>query len=175
MRLSPRLAEAEARRDLLRPLALIAERLEGLVLIGWVNRSFYQRIAATMCDENSVRAQLIGNLHDERRDPFRRSCNRDCAVPVIPSTASVSGEIRAASEGIERLTLTDPAVDLDRAAVLLGHDVVADREAEAGALAGRLGGKERLEQPVLDLGRNADAIVPRANLDDIAEVSRHHL
>ena len=48
---------------------------------------------------------------------------------------------------------------VDRAAMLLGHDVVADREAEAGALAGRLGGEKRLEQFVPDLGRNAAAIV----------------
>ena len=38
-------------------------------------------------------------------------------------------------------------------------DIVADREAEAGALAGRLRREERLEQFVFDLGRNADAII----------------
>ena len=38
--------------------------------------------------------------------------------------------------------LADPAVDLDRAAVLLGDDVPADRQVETGALAGGLGGKE---------------------------------
>jgi hypothetical protein len=32
----------------------------------------------------------------------------------------------------------DPAVDLDRAAMLLGDDVPADRQAEPGAFAGRL-------------------------------------
>src|ERR1700719_2579122 len=36
----------------------------------------------------------------------------------------------------------EPAVDLDRAAVLLGDDVPADRQAETGALAGGLGRKE---------------------------------
>jgi hypothetical protein len=41
--------------------------------------------------------------------------------------------------------LADPAIDGDRPAMLLRHDVVADREAEAGALAGRLGREERLE------------------------------
>ena len=42
----------------------------------------------------------------------------------------------------------DLAVDLDRAAMLLGDDVIADREAEPGAFAGRLGREERLEQLV---------------------------
>jgi hypothetical protein len=37
------------------------------------------------------------------------------------------------------------AIDGDRAAMLLRHDVVADREPEPGAFAGRLGGEERLE------------------------------
>ena len=55
------------------------------------------------------------------------------------------------------------------AAVLLRDDVVADRQAEAGALAGRLGGEERLEQLVPDLGRNADAVVAHADLDRVAE------
>ena len=59
--------------------------------------------------------------------------------------------------------------------MLLGHDVVADREPEAGPLAGRLGREERLKQLVLDLGRNADAVVADADLDCIAEISRRHL
>ena len=51
------------------------------------------------------------------------------------------------------------------AAVLLGDDFVADRQPEPGAFAGRLGGEERLEQLVLDLGGNADAVVAHAHLD----------
>ena len=38
--------------------------------------------------------------------------------------------------------------------MLLGHNIVADREAEAGAFASRFGGEERLKELVLDLGRN---------------------
>jgi hypothetical protein len=41
--------------------------------------------------------------------------------------------------------LADLAGDLDRAAMLLRDDVVTDRQTEARPLAGRLGGKERLE------------------------------
>ena len=40
--------------------------------------------------------------------------------------------------------IADLAIDGDRAAMLLGHDVVADRQAETGSLAGRLRGEERL-------------------------------
>src|SRR5690242_16117257 len=42
------------------------------------------------------------------------------------------------------------AVNADAAAVLLRDDIVAHRQAEARALTRRLGGEERLEQPVLD-------------------------
>jgi hypothetical protein len=43
--------------------------------------------------------------------------------------------------------LADLAVDFNRAAVLLGDNVIADREAEAGPLAGRFCREERLKQP----------------------------
>jgi hypothetical protein len=42
--------------------------------------------------------------------------------------------------------------------MLLGHDVVANREAEAGPFPGRLGREKRLEQLVLDLRWNPDAV-----------------
>jgi hypothetical protein len=53
--------------------------------------------------------------------------------------------------------------------VLLGHDVVADREAESGSLAGWPGGKERLKELVLDLGRNAGAVVVDTEFNGEAE------
>src|SRR5580693_5990547 len=62
----------------------------------------------------------------------------------------------------------EPAVDLDRAAVLLRDDVIADRETQPGAFAGRLGRKERLEQFVPDLGGDAGAVVPHPDLDCLA-------
>src|SRR5438105_2554103 len=52
--------------------------------------------------------------------------------------------------------LADPAVDRDCAAMPLSDDVVADREPKPGALASRLGGEERLEELVPDVGRDAD-------------------
>jgi len=58
--------------------------------------------------------------------------------------------------------------------MLLGHDVVADREAKAGSLASRLGREERLEQLVLDLRRDTNAVVADADLHCLAELSRGH-
>src|SRR5260370_26516905 len=66
----------------------------------------------------------------------------------------------------------DLAGDLDRAAMLMGDDVVANRKSKPGAFPGRLGGEERLEELVLDLGGNADAVVAHPNLDGLAEIPR---
>jgi len=53
--------------------------------------------------------------------------------------------------------------------VLLGHDVIADRKAKPGALAGRLGREEGLEQLVLDL-RAMRSRCPDCDLYSIAEI-----
>ena len=71
--------------------------------------------------------------------------------------------------------IADLAIDGDRAAMLLGHDVVADREAEAGAFPGRLGREERLKELVLDLWCDANAIVAHLHLDGLAEIPRRYL
>src|SRR6516164_31331 len=67
--------------------------------------------------------------------------------------------------------VADFAIDRDRAAVLLGHDLVADRQPEPGALAGRLGREERLEQLVPVFQGNTDAIVTHPDLDAFAELA----
>src|SRR3989442_504077 len=54
-----------------------------------------------------------------------------------------------------------PALGGDGAAVLL-QDAVADAEAEAGALVLRLGGEERIEDPLHQLRRDAAAVVAHA-------------
>src|SRR5437899_8058640 len=61
--------------------------------------------------------------------------------------------------------LAERAVDLDRAAMLLSDDVIADRETQPGAFAGRLGRKEGLEQFVSEFGRDAGAVVAHPDLD----------
>ena len=47
---------------------------------------------------------------------------------------------------------------------------MAHGQAEAGALARRLGGEERIEHPLLHLGRNSRAIVADPDLDLVAEI-----
>ena len=54
--------------------------------------------------------------------------------------------------------------------MLLDDDVVADGETEAGAFAGRLGCKERIEDLFLHLGRDAGAIVADPDFHTVAEV-----
>src|SRR6476661_2070229 len=67
--------------------------------------------------------------------------------------------------------LADLALNLDRPAMLLRDDVVADREAQPGALSGRLGGDEGLEQLVAHLRRDAGAVVAHLDLDRLAEIA----
>src|SRR3954466_9807189 len=67
------------------------------------------------------------------------------------------------------------AVDRDRPAMLLRDDVVADRQAEAGALAGRLGGEEGLEQFLANLGRHPNAVVAPPHLTRLTEVAGRDL
>src|SRR5207237_10147948 len=71
-------------------------------------------------------------------------------------------------------TFVRPTLHLDSAAVLLGHDVVGDREAEPGPFSGRLCREERLEQLVPYLRWNTDPVIARSDFDRIAEVSRRH-
>src|SRR5215471_6467581 len=69
----------------------------------------------------------------------------------------------------------DFAIDRDGAAVLLGHDLVADRQPKPGAFAGRLRREERLEQLVPVFWRNTDAIVAHPDLDAFGELAGRDL
>jgi hypothetical protein len=82
------------------------------------------------------------------------------------STGQSNGELRE---------IADPAIDGDCAAMLLGHDVVADREAKACAFTSRLGRDEWLKEFVPNLGGNANTIIPYLHLDRIAEIPRQYL
>src|SRR6266705_5201572 len=55
--------------------------------------------------------------------------------------------------------------------MLLRDDVVADREAEPRPFASRFCREERLEQLVLDVWRDAVAVVPYLDLDRVAEIA----
>src|ERR1700746_601866 len=59
--------------------------------------------------------------------------------------------------------------------MFLGHDVVADRKAETGSFAGRLGGEERLKELVRDLRWNANAVVADVDFNRIAQIACRHL
>src|SRR5215469_6884104 len=59
--------------------------------------------------------------------------------------------------------------------MLLGDDVVADRKAEAGALAGWLGREEWLKELVSQFRRDADAVVADADFNGVAEILRRYL
>ena len=63
-----------------------------------------------------------------------------CAVSVL-----VGPQIAAAGGSKPVLRVPQPRLAFARAAMLLRDDVPADRETEAGALAGRLRSEERLE------------------------------
>src|SRR5436190_10776434 len=61
-------------------------------------------------------------------------------------------------------------LDLDRPAMLFNDDIVAQREAKAGSLAGGFCRKERIEHLFLYFGRNAGAVVADSNFDAVTEV-----
>ena len=54
--------------------------------------------------------------------------------------------------------------------MLLDDDVVTDGETKPGSFSGRLGRKERIEDLLLHLGRDASAIVADLDLPPVPEV-----
>src|SRR5215471_16007429 len=63
-------------------------------------------------------------------------------------------------------------LDTDGAAMLLGHDVVTDRKAEARPPASRLRGEERLKELVFDLRWNANSVVSQMLISTASPRSR---
>src|SRR5258708_29486552 len=63
-------------------------------------------------------------------------------------------------------------IDINFAAVLLHDDVVRHGETEAGPFTGWLRREERIEHLLLHFGRDAGAIVAKANFDGGSEVLR---
>ena len=59
--------------------------------------------------------------------------------------------------------------------MLLGHNVVANRKAEARSFAGRLRGEERLKELVFDFWWNATAVVADVDFNRIAQIPCRHL
>src|SRR5215472_7846042 len=96
--------------------------------------------------------------------------HQDTDAHRVPRTSR--GLLLARKANCELCERTRLARDRNAAAVLLRHNVVADRQAEAGALAGRLGGEERLEQLVPDFLRNADTVVTHSDLHRVSQLPR---
>src|SRR5262245_5530237 len=71
--------------------------------------------------------------------------------------------------------LADLALDFHCPSVLLRHDLIADRKTEARASARWLGREERLEQLVLNVGGNADQIIPNTEFNCVPKISRPDL
>src|SRR5262249_52969016 len=67
--------------------------------------------------------------------------------------------------------LARPRINLERPAMLLDDDIVADGKAKAGALPGRLGCEERVEHLLLHLGRDAGAVVADPDFHLIAKAA----
>src|SRR5215510_2374188 len=67
------------------------------------------------------------------------------------------------------------AVDRDRAAVLLGYDLIAYRQAKPRTFAGRLSCEEWLKHLIAVLRWNANAIITHTNLDAFAELAGRDL
>src|SRR5262245_37484298 len=61
-------------------------------------------------------------------------------------------------------------INLNCARMLLDDDVVADREAKAGALAGRLGGEKRVEHLFFHVRRNTGAVIANPDFHPVAKV-----
>ena len=61
--------------------------------------------------------------------------------------------------------LTGLRIDLYRPTMLLDDDVMANGQAKARAFSGRLGRKERIEDLLLHLRRNAGAVVADSDFD----------
>ena len=61
-------------------------------------------------------------------------------------------------------------IDLNRSAMLLDDDIMADGQAKAGAFSGRLGREERIEHLLLHLGRDAGAVVANPDFHTVAKV-----
>src|SRR5262249_38978102 len=70
--------------------------------------------------------------------------------------------------------LVDSTFDRDRSAVLLGHDIVTDRESKAGTFAGRLCGEERRKDLCKHVRWNTYTVVADAHFDLVSEVMRGH-
>src|SRR5262245_25528298 len=82
-----------------------------------------------------------------------------------------SDECRSARQNNFDLSeLAGLRVDFDQASVLFDDDVMADREAKAGAFSGRLSGEEWVKYLVFYFRRNTSAVISDRDFHSITEV-----
>ena len=125
---------------------------------------------SALCQKRTHAPQQILFRHaigkcKQRRD-WRYSSGAFIPSSDSGNTCSPRQRTSAAGQPYRELgEVADLAIDRERTAVLLRDDLVGDRQAEAGAFAGRLGGEERLEQFIPVFRRNADTVVAHPDLD----------
>src|ERR1051325_7241352 len=124
-----------------------------------------QQNASRRCPRGSRDESAAGKVQLRLARHPQPKCSRSCGSPSSPRARQSDGEFGE---------LADAALDLNGAAVLLRHDVVADRQSQAGSFASRLSREERLEQLVPDHGRNADAVITCSDFDGTAEFTCGH-
>src|ERR1051325_11813200 len=125
-----------------------------------------QQNASRRCPRGSRDESAAGKVQLRLARHPQPKCSRSCGCPSSPRARQSDGEFGE---------LADAALDLNGAAVLLRHDVVADRQSQAGSFASRLSREERLEELVLHVSRDADPVVACTDLDGIAQIARGHL
>src|SRR5690606_4024144 len=86
------------------------------------------------------------------------SARRFPGTRVIEPRSRPSPRLPYRQHDAERRALPRRAVHVDAAMVLV-DDAVGDRQAQPGAAADRLGGEERVEDALLQVGRDAAAAV----------------
>src|SRR5439155_8456265 len=91
------------------------------------------------------------------------------AVPFVPRVLTVHhGQL-----GDEPRALSDFALDPDLA-LMLFHDAVADRQAQAGPIARPFGREERVENPDENLQGNAGTAIGDSNANLVAALLGRH-
>ena len=116
-------------------------QMPGLPRIAAVRETAMPPPESTHKRPSPPRERIVGPT---RKPTFPRGLHT-CESPAHANSPSRRGGLLARQADDELGEFVRSAVDLDRAAVLLGDDVVADRQAQSRAFAGRLGGKERLK------------------------------
>ena len=119
---------------------------------------------------NRPAAQVAPELLAEQNLHIRLIINHENERVHTRSPDLISGRTRSRQNDPKFGELTGLRIDLYRPAMLLDDDVVTDGKTEPSSFTGRLGRKERVEQLLLHLRRDAGAVVAYPDFDLVAEV-----